>query len=224
MRALRRTLHRDQAKSRHRLRLPLESKRLDRLGLDRFANQLKRLLSYQHLVWLRSLLQTGRDVDRVTRREPLIRANDDLACVDTDPPLNTHLRKRLSHLRCGATGTQRVVLVHGRHTENGHDGVADELLHTAPVQIDDRAHALEVAAEQGLQRLGIRRLAERSRAHHVAKHHRHNLAMQGAIIAPTVWKRQPRARQRDPRHRMRGKKSHQRPLVQRYAPSWRPTG
>ena len=79
-------------------------------------------------------------------------------------------------------------------------------------------HPLEVARRQALQRLRIRRLPERRRPDNVAKQHRHDLAMQGAIIAPTVWKRQPRARQRDPRHRMRGKKSHQRPLVQRYAP------
>src|SRR3989442_5347521 len=43
--------------------------------------------------------------------------------------------------------------------------------------LHDRPHALEVASEQRSQRLRIGRLAQRRRADHVAKEHRHRLAL-----------------------------------------------
>ena len=45
----------------------------------------------------------------------------------------------------GRHGPQRVVLVHDRDAEDGHHGVADELLDAAAVALDDRLHPLEVA-------------------------------------------------------------------------------
>ena len=42
---------------------------------------------------------------------------------------------RVAELQRGAHGTQRVVLVHLRHAEYGHHGVADEFLHRAAVTL-----------------------------------------------------------------------------------------
>ena len=65
--------------------------------------------------------------------------------------------------------TQGVVLVGGRHAEHCHHGVADELLHRAPVLFDDRPHPVEVARKEVSQRLGIGGFAECRRPGHVAK-------------------------------------------------------
>jgi len=45
-----------------------------------------------------------------------------------------------------------------RNTENGHDRIADELLHRPAVRLDDPLHPLEVPGQQRTQRLRIRRL------------------------------------------------------------------
>ena len=110
-------------------------------------------------------------------------AGDDLARVDTDAPLDAELRERLPHLHRRAAGAEGVVLVYGRHAEDGHDRVADELLDRAAVALDDRLHALEVPSEQRLHRLGISRLAERRRSDDVAEEHGDDLPMHTAIIA-----------------------------------------
>ena len=92
-------------------------------------------------------------------------------------PCKLELGERVAHLDRRADGAQRVVLVHHRHAEDGHDGVADELLHAAAVALDDPLHPLEVACEQRAQPLGIERLAERGRAGQVAEENRHRLAL-----------------------------------------------
>ena len=58
------------------------------------------------------------------------------------------LGQRVAHLDRRAAGAQRVVLVHLRDAEHGHDRVADELLDRPAVRLDDPLHALEVAGEQ----------------------------------------------------------------------------
>jgi hypothetical protein len=97
--------------------------------------------------------------------------------------MSADLRQRCAHHRCGAHGAQRVVLVHSWHTEDGHDGVADELLDRAAVRLDDALHALEVAGEQGLQRFGIERLPQRRRPDDVAEEDGDDLAVHRWIIA-----------------------------------------
>ena len=94
------------------------------------------------------LLQPGGDVDRVAGREPLLGAGHDLAGVHADPSLDAELRECLAHLHRRPAGAQRIVLVHRRHAEHGHDRVADELLHRSAVRLDDRLHPLEVAGQQ----------------------------------------------------------------------------
>jgi hypothetical protein len=67
------------------------------------------------------------------------------------------------------------VLVHGRHAEDGHDRVADELLHRAAVALDDRLRGLEVARHHVAQALRVDPLAERRRARDVAEQDGHDL-------------------------------------------------
>ena len=54
------------------------------------------------------------------------------------------LADRSAHLRCGAGRTQRVVLMRDRYPEDSHDRVADELLDSATVALEDDAKVLEV--------------------------------------------------------------------------------
>ena len=136
----------------------------------------ERRLADQHLARLGRLLQPRRDVDGVTRRQPLLGARHDLAGVDADPAVDAELRERVPHLHRGPARAQRVVLVRRRHPEHGHHRVADELLDRAAVPLDDRLHPLEVARQQSAQRLRIRPLAQRRRTGDVAEEHRDDLA------------------------------------------------
>ena len=174
---LRRVAHAQQPVGGNRLGLALQLERLDRLDVDRVANERERRLPDQHLARLRRLLQPRRDVDRVAGREPLLRPGHHLAGLDADPPSQPELGQRVPHLDRRPHRAQRVVLVQHRHAEHRHHRIADELLHGAAVPLDDRLHPLEVAREQRPQPLGIERLAERGRAGQVAEQHGHRLAL-----------------------------------------------
>ena len=145
----------EQPERRHRLGLTLGLDRRGGLDLDRVANEPVRLLAEEHLSRLRRLLEPGRDVDRVSGRQPLLGAGHHLAGVDAHPQLEpravgafellVQLCEAVAELRRGAHRAQRVVLVHGRDAEDGHHRVADELLDGAAVPLDDRLRRLEVA-------------------------------------------------------------------------------
>ena len=169
MAALRRRQHRDEPERRHRLRLPLQLQRRHRLDLDHLTHQLQRRRTDQHLTGLRRLLQPRSHVHRVPRSQPLLRPRHHLAGVHTDPAPNREFRQRIAHLDRRPAGPQRVVLMRRRHPEDRHHGIADELLHRAAVGLDDCLHPLEVAGEQDPQCLGIRLLAQCSRADQVAE-------------------------------------------------------
>src|SRR5262249_23490613 len=104
-------------------------------------------------------------------------ACDDLTRVDADAGLDTEPWQRVPHFDRRTAGTQGVVLVCSRHSEHGHHRVADELLDTSAVSLDDLAHALEVAREQPAHDLWIARPSERSRAGDVAKENGHDLPL-----------------------------------------------
>ena len=167
---------REQPKRRHRLRLPLQHERLDRLRVHRALHELVRRLSDQHLARRRRLLEPRRHVHRIPGHQPLRRARHHLTGVHADPALNAERRQRIAHLDRRPTGAERVVLMHLRHPEHRHHRVTDELLHRPAVRLDDPAHPLEVAAQQGPQRLRVSLLAKRRRADQVTEQHRHRLA------------------------------------------------
>ena len=136
----------------------LYGKRLQRLRTHVAFDQPVRSLAEQDFVRFGYLLQTRGDVDGIARDEgPMLGAgvNEDVARVDAeldgevDPPRSLQLLAELgqgrTHLDGRAAGTQGIVLVHDRYAEDGHHRVADELLHRAPVTLDDRPHPLEVA-------------------------------------------------------------------------------
>ena len=139
------------------IRLSLESERLDRLDLDLVLSELERLPAEQDLAGGGRLLETCGDIDRIARREPLPRRRltcHHLAGVDTKPrfeanaELALELRVQefelLTHLRCGTQRAPSVILVEGGDAEDGHDRVADELLHRPAVALEDALHLFEV--------------------------------------------------------------------------------
>ena len=65
---------------------------------DRLLHERSVALADQHLARLGRLLQARRDVDGVTRRQPLLGPRDDLARVDADPAVDAELRERVAHL------------------------------------------------------------------------------------------------------------------------------
>ena len=84
------------------------------------------------------VLESGGDVDRVAGDESLRCPGHHLAGHHADPALEAELGQRVAHLDGCAHGAQSIVLVHRRHAEDGHHGVADELLDGAAVPLDDR--------------------------------------------------------------------------------------
>ena len=129
------------------LRLALQHERLDRLHLDRLANEHEGRVPEQHLARLGSLLEPRRHIHRVARRKPLLRPGHHLARHHADPAFQPELGQCLPHLERRPQRAQRVVLVHERHSENGHHRVADELLDAAPVPLHNRLHLLEIARQ-----------------------------------------------------------------------------
>ena len=129
-----------------------------------------------------------RDDDGVAGRErlPLLRvACDHLARVDTGADLDpdavgglepvVQAGERLAELDRGANGAQRVVLVHDRDPERGHDRVADELLDRAAVPLQHLAGGLVVARPDTAKRLGIEAFPQRRRIGDVTEDERDGL-------------------------------------------------
>src|SRR5205823_13227585 len=177
VRALRRLMHRGQAISADRARLALQLERLQRVHLDGSLHELEGRLAEENLAWEGGLLRSRGDVHRVSGRKPLVGAGDDLARGESDPAFNLELRECPLHLQGDAASTQGIVLVSGGNAEDGHDRIADELLHRSTMELDDLLHPLEVAGKQRSQSLGICRLAQRGRADDVAEEHGHDLAL-----------------------------------------------
>jgi hypothetical protein len=134
---------------RDRLRLSLHGERIDVLHFQCVARERERHRSEQDLPRLRSLLEARGDIHGVTCDEAFLCPRHDLPGVDADAGLDAELRKRLAHLRSRAHGPKSVVLVRNWHAEDRHHRVPDELLDRPAVPLDDRLHAVEVAAENG---------------------------------------------------------------------------
>ena len=83
--------------------------------------------------------------------------------------------QRLLHRERRPHRTQRVVLVQPGQAEDGHDRVADVLLDTPAVVLEDLAHLVEVARHDLAQRLGVERLAQVRRALEVREDDRDRL-------------------------------------------------
>ena len=88
---------------------------------------------------------------------------DDFAHVDADPHLEpdpelhfelaVQLVEALEHLVGSPDGPKGIVLVDGRHAEDRHYRVPDELFDRSPVARDDHSHLLEVAGHHAPKQL-----------------------------------------------------------------------
>jgi hypothetical protein len=147
------------------------------------------VLADEDLARCRGLLEPRRRVDRVADDERLRAARlgrEHLARVDPGADLERHaprrsellveLRQPRAHLGGRPYGAQGIVLVRGRHAEDRHHRVADELRHEPSVALDDDLHLLEVAREHEAQRLRVEQLAQARGPAHVREEHRHDLA------------------------------------------------
>src|SRR6266508_4548551 len=178
----------EQAPRVDRLRLSLQGQRLDRLGEYGIPYESVRRVADQDLAGARRRREPLRQGDRVPGGKglPLGRiAGDDLAGVDSradgelDPVLAAQLfvqaPERLAQLRGRPDCAQSVVFVHDRDPEDGHHGVADELLDGATVALEHEAHLDEVARDDAAVGLGVELLAERGRVDDVREDDRHGL-------------------------------------------------
>ena len=148
----------DQPEGRHPLGLALQLQRLDRLGLDRVADEQVCERAQERLHRRRRLLEPRRHVHGVTGRKPLVPGRlvgHDLAGVHAGAIRHRHavvaVERNVERVQAAAHverrphGPQRIVLMRLRQPEHRHDGVADELLDGAAVTLDGRPHDVEVA-------------------------------------------------------------------------------
>jgi len=70
----------------------------------------------------------------------------------------------LPHLGGRSDGPERVVLMHPRQAEDGHDRVTDVLLDRAAVPLEGLAHFIEIPRHHLADSLGVQLLAHRGRA------------------------------------------------------------
>ena len=152
----------------HRLGLPLRGDRLRFAVVDRLPGRPLSLLADEHPVDRRRRLQARPGVDDVAGGHPLagLRASSEpherLAGVDADPHLElVALARPVADRERGADSALGVVLVRGRRAEDGHHRIADELLDGAAVALELAADAGVVAAELGLDVLGVHPLGAR---------------------------------------------------------------
>ena len=159
-------LHRDPGLDRSGLALRLD--RLGRLVLDRVLGGRIGLRPDDHAVHGRGRLQARGRVDDVARderlaaRHPRAERDERLARVDGDPELKVEVElSRVELLRAVADGQRAahsalgVVAVGGRRAEDGHDRVADELLHRPAERLELPPDVLVVRAEDGLDVLRV---------------------------------------------------------------------
>ncbi len=114
-------------------------------------------------------------------------AHHDLAGVEPDADLHVHALRAaqvagqpvhlLVHPQRGVGGAHRVILVGHRRAEDGHDPVAEHLVHGALVAVDGLHHHGQHRIEHAPRVLGIAIGQELERALHVGEEHRHLLAL-----------------------------------------------
>ena len=180
--------HLEEAPREDAVLLSAHDERLDRLDRDHVAHEPEGRLADEDLSRLGRLLEARGDVDRVAGDERLAVlgvAGDDLAGVHPRPQRQPHASLRLqlrvqrldrrAHLDHGADGAKRVVLMDSRDAEDGHDGVADELLDRPTVALERARGGLEVAGHDAADRLGVELGAEFGRLRDIREDDGHGL-------------------------------------------------
>ena len=104
-----------------------------------------------------------------------VEAHQGLAGVDADAHLDGLAGDAgqgvdlVDQAQAGAHGALGIVLVQRRHAEDGDHGVADELLDGAAVGLDDAPSRCVVAAQVGVDELGVVAFREGGEADEVAE-------------------------------------------------------
>ncbi len=182
---------------RHRRLLAFQSDGINRPVLDCAPRAPVRLLSDQDAVDRRHALEARGSVHDVSRHETLAARSigpdrdDCLARVHRDPHLQielgiggVQLRHRVANRQCGADRSLGIVSVtHGR-SEDGHDGVADELLYRAPAGLDLGPQSREVRALDRPDVLRIQSLGARGETDEVGEEHGHDLPLLVEALGP----------------------------------------
>ena len=152
--------------------------------MDDVAGGAVRRLVDEDPVDRRRALEAGGGVDHVTGRHPFALArpgsegDERLAGRDGDANLEPAVvRHRLADRERGANRAFGIVLVGDRRPEEGHDGVADELLDGAAVALELGAQLLVVRPQDRVDVLGVERLGPRREADEVGEEHRHDLSL-----------------------------------------------
>ena len=181
---------RERAKERERLCLALHLHRLELLVLEDALGRAVRLLRDGDAVDRRRRLEAGGGVDDVAGDDALAllrtgaERDDRLARVDPDPHLQRERRvfgvqllDRLEDAEPRAHGTLGVVLVRDGRSEDGHHGVADELLDRPAVELDLLPQARVVGTDARADVLGVGGLRGGGEADEVAEEDGDDLAL-----------------------------------------------
>ena len=172
-------MHAHEPPRRQRFALALHDQRRDRVCDHCGPHERKRFRTEQNLVGPCRLLQASRDVDRIADGESLFGSGYHLAGVHSDPQrqprpvltleLVVEPARSLAQRGCGTHRAKGVVLVQHRHAEDGHHGVADELLDHAAVSLDDAPGRVVVPGQHPTERLRIEAFTHRRRVRQVAE-------------------------------------------------------
>ena len=172
------------APGRHGLGLSLEIERRQSLQLDRVGDGERSRLADRDRLGLARSLQPRGDVHDVTGDRPALRARlavDGLAARDADahaqrarlepeggadPLHRCHERQPRPHSTLG------IVVADARRAEDGHRGVADELLQLAAVTRNRLPHRLEVRVLHERDVLGVEPLRQRREPDEVGEENR----------------------------------------------------
>ena len=127
------------------------------------------------------MLQARGQVDRIAGRQALLGSGHDLTGRYPDSPLEPECGKGLAHLRSRSQGSQGVVFVRRRNSEDRHHCVSDELLYRGPVALEDLLHPLEIAREERADGFRVERLAQLRGSRDVAEENGDRLS----LLAPT---------------------------------------
>ena len=160
----------------------------DGFRLHRVAHEAERFLADEDAARRRILFELRCDTcDSARHVQVLARGRQDMhfAGADSDARREGNVpflfaQSRLDFDR-SANGAQCVVLVQLRHAEDGHHGVADELLDRSTVPGDRFAHEIEVARDQLPVDLGIEIRRQTRRVDEVAEEDRHRSSVGPAL-------------------------------------------
>jgi hypothetical protein len=150
------------------------------------ARRARRTGGSQHLPLASVLLQPGGDVGGVPRHDEVtagrIDARHHLARRDAQPDGQPVPKRRIraqavAQRQSGRDGPGRVVLVRLRHPEDGHHGIADELLDRAATRRHHVARHREEAREQRAHLLRIGDLREPAGSRDVREQHGHEASL-----------------------------------------------